>query len=168
MTSAAVPEVSGADALVPPAAQIGGGLVPWSGSAQPANLVVSLLHRDQPRSPGATTFTVCGLNSVTPAELSALMLLFSHPPGASCDPARVVCRYTRKVVVAPTASTPGVVAGEPMLLDGPASPLLATTVTPAATAALSAKATGSSRVFGIGFPPNDSFRTLTWSTRTAH
>ena len=54
-TSAAVPEVSGADALVPPAAQIGGGLVPWSMSAQPKNSVVSLLHSDQPRSPGATT-----------------------------------------------------------------------------------------------------------------
>jgi hypothetical protein len=35
MTSAAVAEVSGQDALVPPAAQIGGGLVPWSMSAQP-------------------------------------------------------------------------------------------------------------------------------------
>jgi len=72
------------------------------------------------------------------------------------------------VVVPPTAITPGVVAGEPMLLNGPASPLLATTVTPAATAAWSARATASSCVFGIGFPPMDSFSTLTWSCRTAH
>ncbi len=92
MTSAAVPEVSGADALVPPAAQIGGGLLPWSMSAQPKNAAVSLLHSDQPRSPGATTSTVCGLNSVTPSELSAVMLLFSQPPGESCVPYRVVCR----------------------------------------------------------------------------
>src|SRR5215472_15348156 len=92
MTSAAVPEVSGADALVPPAAQIGAGLVPWSMSAQPKKFVVSLLHRDQPRSPGATTSTVCGLNWVMPSEDSAVMLLFSQPPGESCVPYRVVCR----------------------------------------------------------------------------
>ena len=54
-----------------PAAQIGGGLEPWSMSAQPKNFVVSLLHSDQPRSPGATTSTVCGLNSLMPSELSA-------------------------------------------------------------------------------------------------
>src|SRR5689334_9929258 len=81
ITSTAVPEVSGADALVPPAAQIGGGLAPWSMSAQPKNLAVSLLHSDQPRSPGATTVTVAGLNSVVPSELSAVMLLSSQPPG---------------------------------------------------------------------------------------
>src|SRR5450755_2419203 len=92
MTSAAVPEVSGADALVPPAAQIGGGLAPWSMSAQPKNAVVLLLHSDQPRSPGATTSTVWGLNSVTPSELSAVMLLFSQPPGTRFVPYRVVWR----------------------------------------------------------------------------
>src|SRR5215470_2021967 len=86
MTSAAVAAVSGDDALVPPAAQIGGGLVPWSMSAQPWNTVVSLLHSDQPRSPGATTSTVCGLNSVTPPEDRAVMLLSSQPPGESCVP----------------------------------------------------------------------------------
>src|SRR5215467_489511 len=95
MTSAAVPEVSGADALVPPAAQIGGGLLPWSMSVQPKKFVVSLLHSDQPRSPGATTSTVCGLNWVMPSEDSAVMLLSSQPPGESCVPYRVVCRYTR-------------------------------------------------------------------------
>src|SRR5260370_28941578 len=89
MTSAAVPEVSGADALVPPAAQIGGGLVPWSMSEQPKNCAVLLLHSDQPRSPGATTSTVCGVNWVMPSELSAVMLLFSQPPGDSCVPYRV-------------------------------------------------------------------------------
>src|SRR5580704_3207488 len=92
MTSAAVPDVSGAEALVPPAAQIAGGWLPWSMSAQPKNAVVSLLHSDQPRSPGATTSTVCGLNWVTPSEDSAVMLLFSQPPGESCVPYRVVCR----------------------------------------------------------------------------
>src|SRR5262245_32417628 len=85
-TSAAVPDVSGADALVPPAAQIGGGLAPWSMAAQPKNFAVSLLHRDHPRSPGATTLTVAGLNSVVPSELSAVMLLFSQPPGESWVP----------------------------------------------------------------------------------
>ena len=78
--------------MVPPAAQIGGGLEPWSMSAQPANSAVLLLHSDQPRSPGATTSTVCGLNSVTPLELSALMLLFSQPPGTSWAPYLVVWR----------------------------------------------------------------------------
>ena len=92
MTRAAVAEVSGQDALVPPAAQIGGGLVPWSTSAQPVKRAVSLLHNDQPRSPGATTSTVCGWNSVTPSELSAVTLLFSQPPGDSCVVYRVVCR----------------------------------------------------------------------------
>src|SRR5215469_17811531 len=92
MTRAAVAEVSGADALVPPAAQMGGGLVPWSMSAQPSKRVVSLLHSDQPRSPGATTLTVCGLNWVMPSELSAVMLLLSQPPGTRFVPYRVVCR----------------------------------------------------------------------------
>src|SRR5664279_1455377 len=86
MTSAAVPEVSGADALVPPAAQIGGGLAPLSMSAHPVKAVVSLLHSDQPRSPGATTLTVAGLNSVVPEELRAVMLLSSQPPGTSWVP----------------------------------------------------------------------------------
>src|SRR5215469_18751615 len=55
-----------------------------------------------------------------------------------------------------------------MLLNGPASPLLDTTVTPAATAAWSASDTGSSCVFGTGFPPRDSLRMFTWSCITAH
>jgi hypothetical protein len=76
MTSAAVPDVSGADALVPPAAQIGGGSVPRSTSAQPRNS------------------TVCGLNSVTPPELSAVMLLSSQPPGTRFVLYPLVCLYT--------------------------------------------------------------------------
>ncbi len=83
MTSAAVPDVSGADRLVPPAAQMGGGLLPWSRSAHPKKCAVSLLHSYHPRSPGATTSTVRGPNSVVPAELKAVMLLSSHPPGTS-------------------------------------------------------------------------------------
>jgi len=53
-------------------------------------VVMSVLHNDQPRSPGATTSTVCGSNWVTPSEDSAVMLLFSQPPGESCVPYRVV------------------------------------------------------------------------------
>ena len=53
-------------------------------------------------------------------------------------------------------------------MNGPASPLLDTTVTPAATAAASASATGSSWVFGSGLAPMDSLSTLTWSCTTAH
>ncbi len=55
-----------------------------------------------------------------------------------------------------------------MLPSAPLSPVLATTTTPAATAAWSASATGSSWVFGTGFPPKGSLSTLTWSTMTAH
>src|SRR5260370_42195287 len=102
MTSAAVPEVSGADALVPAAAQIGGGLLPWAMSAQPWNSAGLLLHSDQPRSPGATTSTVCRLNSVMPPELSAGMLLSSQPPGDSCVPERGVWGENREGVVSPT------------------------------------------------------------------
>jgi hypothetical protein len=40
---------------------------------------MSELHSVQPASPGATTSTVCGLNSVMPPELSAAMLLASQP-----------------------------------------------------------------------------------------
>ena len=81
-----MPEVSGADALVPPAAQIGGGLEPWSMSAQPWNIWVLAEHSDHPRSPGATTLTVPGLIWLKPSELRPEMLLFSQPPGLSCVP----------------------------------------------------------------------------------
>ena len=72
------------------------------------------------------------------------------------------------MVVAPTEITFGSVAGEPMLLNGPLSPLDTMTVTPAAIAALSAIETGSLAALGCGLPPKDSLRMLTWSCRTAH
>src|SRR5262249_58927525 len=46
MTSAAVADVSGQDALVPPAAQIGGGVVPWAMSAQPQKCAVAFRPTD--------------------------------------------------------------------------------------------------------------------------
>ena len=63
--------------------------------------------------------------------------------------------------------TNGSLDGVPMVPFVPASPVLATTVTPASTAALSASEIGSSPLSGNGLPPNDSFSTLTWSTFTA-
>ena len=60
-----------------------------------------------------------------------------------------------------------IIAGEPIVLVVPASPLLATTVTPAATAASSASEIGSSLVSGNGLPPNDSLITSAPATLTA-
>ena len=72
--------------------------------------------------------------------------------------------YQRKSVEAPTEITAGSVAGEPMVLNGPASPVETTTVTPAATAASSNCLTASaSDRSGIGLLPNDWFSTLTRS-----
>src|ERR1700680_4871091 len=62
---------------------------------------------------------------------------------------------------------PGSLAGEPMVLVGPESPELATTVMPAATALSLAMATGSFALSGNGLPPKDSLRMLTLSTLTA-
>ena len=62
----------------------------------------------------------------------------------------------------------GSVAGEPMVLVEPASPVETTTVTPAATAASSNCLVASSAVTsGNGLEPNDSLITLTWSVSTA-
>ena len=56
----------------------------------------------------------------------------------------------------------GSVAGEPMVLVGPASPLETVTVTPAATAAsLNCLVASSAVMSGNGLDPNDSFSTLT-------
>ena len=64
--------------------------------------------------------------------------------------------------------TSGSVAGEPIVLVEPASPLETTTVTPAATAASSNCLVTSSEVMsGNGLLPNDSLMTLTWSVSTA-
>src|SRR5258708_392714 len=72
--------------------------------------------------------------------------------------------YQRKSVEAPTEITFGSVAGEPMLLNGPASPEETTTVTLAATAASSNCLTASASLrSGIGSLPDDSFSTLTWA-----
>src|SRR5262245_14273773 len=85
-TRAAVAEVAAAAAPVLLAPKIGGGFAPWSMSAQPVKVVVSLLQSDQPPSAGATTLTVPGLNAVMPAELRALTLSFSQPPDESWPP----------------------------------------------------------------------------------
>ena len=64
--------------------------------------------------------------------------------------------------------TSGSVAGEPMVLVAPASPVEETTVTPAATAASSnCLVTSSAVTSGKGLLPNDSLSTLTWSVSTA-
>src|SRR5713101_5557124 len=61
--------------------------------------------------------------------------------------------------------TLGSVDGDPSVLADPESPLLATTVTPAATAASSAREMGSSALSGKGVPPKDSLITSApWST----
>jgi hypothetical protein len=58
--------------------------------------------------------------------------------------------------------TLGSVAGEPMVLAEPASPLETVTVTPAATAAsLNSFITSSAVTSGNGLLPNDSLSTLT-------
>ena len=72
------------------------------------------------------------------------------------------------MVDAPAEITFGSVAGEPMVLVTPASPLDTVTVTPALTAASLASLVRSRLAeSGNGLPPNDSLITLTWSTLTA-
>ena len=72
------------------------------------------------------------------------------------------------MVVAPAEITAGSVAGEPIVLVGPASPEDTVTVTPAFTAASSAiRVRSRLAVSGNGLSPNDSLITLTWSTWTA-
>ena len=58
-------------------------------------------------------------------------------------------------------------AGEATVPEVPASPVEATTVTPASTAALSARVIGSSPLSGNGFAPKDSLMTSTPATLTA-
>ena len=62
---------------------------------------------------------------------------------------------------APTLISLGSVDGDPWVLVTPASPVLTTTVTPAATAASSALRVASCAVSGKGCEPKDSFSTLT-------
>src|SRR6478736_9406170 len=94
-----------------------------------------------------------------PPELSPEMLLLVQVPLDSWAPAPVSWRYDRNVVVAATPITALLEAGEPTVPVTPASPVLATTVTPAATALASARLIGSVLVSGYGLPPNDSFST---------
>src|SRR4051812_8006683 len=125
------------------------------------------LHSAHPRSPGAAR---SGTRAfwVTPPELSEEMLLSAHVPFENCGaPAKPVCWYERNVVVAATPITFGSLDGEPMVLVVPESPVLATTVTPASTAASSASEIGSLPVSGNGLPPNDSLMTSTPATFTA-
>ncbi len=68
------------------------------------------------------------------------------------------------------AATPMIFAaldGLPMVLVVPASPVEATTVTPASTAALSASVIGSLPLSGNGLPPKDSLITSTPAVLTA-
>src|SRR5260370_11337755 len=90
-TSAATAATSADDEAVL-AASVIPGEDPLLESKQARNLDVSVLHSDQDASPGATTSMVRGLNSLMPPELSALMLLFSQPPGARFGPFASVWR----------------------------------------------------------------------------
>src|SRR5262249_31747165 len=88
--------------------------------------------------------TVWGPNCVKPPEDSDEMLSLTQPPAESWLPNAPVCRYSRNWVVPPTAITPGAWEGRPIVPLGPASPLLASTVTPACTAAAAASRGGAS------------------------
>src|SRR5215471_303574 len=165
MTRAASPATSGEDSLVPPNS--------WMADGRPAlsrqlvNCATFGLQSAQPRSPGASTSSVLGPICVNPAELRADGLLSIQPPADSWLPNPVICRYRRSWVVAPTPITGLVAAVLPIVLVKPASPLLATTVIPAATAFAFAIWTASSRSSGNGLAPNDSLITFTWSCSTA-
>ena len=67
----------------------------------------------------------------------------------------------------PAAITDGSVAAEPIVDSTPASPVLSTTVAPAATAWELNMRVRSCAVSGIGFSPNDSLRMSAWSCETA-
>src|SRR5690242_1007709 len=102
----------------------------------------SVEHSAHARSPGAArsgTRACC----VTPPEDSEEMLSLAQVPLENWAPANVVWRYDRKFVVPATLMIFGPLAGEPIVPLVPASPVLATTVTPASTAAASASETGS-------------------------
>src|SRR5690349_1372300 len=124
------------------------------------------VHSAQPRSPGAArsgTRACC----VTPPELRLEMLPLAQVPFENWTPAKPSCWYERKVVVAATPITFAELDGEPTVPVVPASPVLATTVTPASTAALSASEIGSLPLSGNGLAPNDSLMTSTPATFTA-
>src|SRR4051812_29096917 len=123
------------------------------------------VHSAQPRSPGAAR---SGTRAcwVMPPELSEEMLPLAQVPLENPTPAKPSCWYERNVVVAATPITLAEVDGEPTVPLVPASPVLATTVTPASTAAASASEMGSLLLSGNGFAPKDSLMTSTpaWFT----
>src|ERR1041385_3167237 len=90
MTSAAAPAVSGDDWLVPPNSWMLDGRPTLF--RQPAYSAGLAVHTAQPRSPGATTSTVCGPNCVKPPEDRPEMLSLIQPPASSWLAKDVVCR----------------------------------------------------------------------------
>src|SRR5262245_16567749 len=104
-------------------------------------------HSAQPRSPGADR-SGTRARWVTPPELSEETLSLAQVPLENWTPAKPVCWYPRKIVVAATLMTFGSLAGAPTVPLVPASPELATTVTPASTAASLASVIGSSPLSG--------------------
>ena len=97
------------------------------------------------------------------------MLSFSQPVVANWSARRVIgLRVEPKAVVAPTDSTSGSAAGEPIVSTGPASPPATTTVTSRRSATSLNRRTASSEVTsGNGLAPNDSLSTFTRSLVTA-
>src|SRR3984957_11743160 len=160
MTSAAAPATSGDDSLVPPVNSIGEPAVPAK-FVQSVNRVSLGLQSAQFESPGATMSTVRPAPE-NPLEEMLEMLLSTICPFApgTLTPPSVTCSKARKVVVAPTLRTFGSVAGDPIVLVMPPSPLDATTVTPAATAASSAIRVTSAARSGKLLLPKDSLMTL--------
>ena len=165
MTSAAPPAMNGEDSLVPPKSSIGDG-PPLLKSVQLANRTGSGVQIAQPSWPGATR-SGTRPRAVVPSDEIGAALSLAHEVAKLRVPAYPVCACTRKLVTAPAEMTFGSTAGEPTVLNGPASPVEATTVTPAATAASSASATGSRPSVGYALPPNDSLMTSTLSVVTA-
>src|SRR5205814_9296688 len=102
----------------------------------------------QPSPPGARRSSPVP-TAATPPELNAETLLRVQPP---VKPGRLrsSCARARKLVDAPTLTTAGSPAGLPTVPNGPPSPLAATTVIPAATAAWLANEIGSVCRSGIG------------------
>src|SRR3954447_15306305 len=156
--------MNGADSLVPPNC--------WMGAGSPAKLVHSsytstlVLQSAQPTSPGATRSS-SRPSCVGPAdsidEISLLSQLWLENWNASPSP----CAYPRKFVFEPAAITEGSLVAELTLDSTPASPMLSTTVTPAATACELNWRVRSCVVSGMGYSPNDSLRMSGWSCDTA-
>src|SRR5581483_1465747 len=163
MIRATVPAVSGQDSLVPPNGTIGcGSLAPVHKLAHSVNVAVSVEQSAQLPSAGAATVAVSAFSLKPELEIGATLLCSQPCLSPSCAPYVEVCAYIWYVVVPAAAMTPLAVAGVPIVLVVPASPVLATTLTPFCTARASKSASGSSApVFGSGLPPIDSLSTST-------